>query len=484
MAKRALDDRTLKAAKPGALIYDLPDGLVPGMAVRVSPKGRKTFVLVTRYGGAKNPTRRALGVYGAMTLEQARQKARYWIQALQNGTDPAVQEQRDRAAQIQLERLTFEHVAADFTRDKLSKERKGDDAAREIALDLMSEWRLKPIADITDLDIIAIINRKKRKIVVGGKTRGGITGARNLLALIKRFFRWVVGQRIYGLSESPARNLSAKELLGEDATTSRDRILNDDELFAFWRATRRMPYPVGPAYRLLLLSALRLREAVDAQRAEVDPLVMQRLDAANSPEAVRWHDLPSDRTVWVIPKERMKGKNSGKKMARAHAVPMTDEIVALLASLPKMNGRFLFSTTAGRRPVSVGTKIKRDLDRRMLLTLRAMARMRGHNPDDVTLPHWVNHDLRRTVRSHLSRLKIEEVAREAVLAHARPGIKGTYDLHDYLEEKREALRLWAVRLRTIVEPAPSNVISIGQKKVRMRETNAELFRDHAGQGLL
>lgn len=463
MAKRALDDRTLKAAKPRAVIYDLPDGLVPGLAVRISPKGRKTFVLVARYGGAKNPTRRALGVYGAMTLEQARHKARHWIETVQKGSDPAVQEERDRVAQIEREKLTFEHVVADFTRDKLAKERKGADAAREIALDLTPEWRSKPIATITDLDVISIINRKKRKTLVAGKKRGGTTGARNLLALIKRLFRWAIGQRTYGLTESPAQNLSAKDLLGEDATASRDRILSDDELFAFWRATKRMPYPIGPAYQLLLLTALRLREAVDANRAEVDPLLMQRIDAANTAEAVRWHDLPNDRAVWIIPKERMKGKNSGKKMARAHAVPMTDEIATVLASLPKMNGRFLFSTTAGRRPVSIGSKIKRDLDRRMLLTLRAMARLRGHNPDDVTLPHWVNHDLRRTVRSHLSRLKIEEVAREAVLAHARPGIKGTYDLHDYLEEKREALRLWAVRLRTIVEPGPSNVVALGQK---------------------
>ena len=53
----------------------------------------------------------------------------------------------------------------------------------------------------------------------------------------------------------------------------------------------------------------------------------------------------------------------------------------------------------------------------------------------------MNHDIRRTVRSRLSRLKVTEEAREAVLAHARPGIKGVYDLHDYLDEKREALEL-------------------------------------------
>jgi len=72
----------------------------------------------------------------------------------------------------------------------------------------------------------------------------------------------------------------------------------------------------------------------------------------------------------------------------------------------------------------------------------------------------VNHDIRRTVRSRLSRLKVTEEAREAVLAHARPGIKGVYDLHDYLDEKREALDLWAARLREVTQPQPTNVVQI------------------------
>ena len=83
----------------------------------------------------------------------------------------------------------------------------------------------------------------------------------------------------------------------------------------------------------------------------------------------------------------------------------------------------------------------------------------------MELPHWTNHDIRRTVRSRLSRLKIAEEAREAVLAHVRPGIKGVYDKHDYLDEKREALELWAARLRSIVSPAPANVVPLKTRAV-------------------
>jgi hypothetical protein len=95
----------------------------------------------------------------------------------------------------------------------------------------------------------------------------------------------------------------------------------------------------------------------------------------------------------------------------------------------------------------------------MLRTLRALARRRGEDPDKVQLPDWTNHDIRRTVRSNLSRLKVSEEAREAVMAHVRPGIKGTYDLHDYLDEKREALELWAGRLRSIIAARNGFVVS-------------------------
>jgi hypothetical protein len=39
---------------------------------------------------------------------------------------------------------------------------------------------------------------------------------------------------------------------------------------------------------------------------------------------------------------------------------------------------------------------------------------------------------------------------EAILAHVKPGIRGVYDRYELLDEKRDALTLWAQRLRSIV----------------------------------
>ena len=54
------------------------------------PSGQRSFVLLARYGGKHSaPTRRALGVYDEMSLEEAREEARKWKKLIKKGVDPA-----------------------------------------------------------------------------------------------------------------------------------------------------------------------------------------------------------------------------------------------------------------------------------------------------------------------------------------------------------------------------------------------------------
>jgi Arm DNA-binding domain len=96
MARKALTDRTLKSLKPAASHYDVWDATVPGLGVRVSQTGRKTFVLMARIRRGGHPTRRALGVYGAITLADARTKAQEWLKLIRQGIDPIIEEERRR----------------------------------------------------------------------------------------------------------------------------------------------------------------------------------------------------------------------------------------------------------------------------------------------------------------------------------------------------------------------------------------------------
>lgn len=428
--KRTLNDRMIKALKPApaGTRYEVKDIVVPGFRVRVTDKGQRTYMLRARYPGMVHSNRREIGDCGAITLEVARNKARRWLELIKQGIDPQLEEERSQQAEQRQRQNTFAAVAEDFIREKLPEERKGRETERDIRRELIPAWGKLPITAITDVNILDVIE---------AKARTAPAQARNLLGTVKRLFSWTKNsrnRRRYGLTGSPATDLKPADIVGAKKTG--DRILSDIELFALWRAAKRMPYPIGPVYQLLVLTGLRLNEAADAQ----------------------WPEFDLAGKLWIIPKERMKGRNG---TARAHAVPLVEAVHEILSELPRFDrGDFLFSTTAGASPVWVGSKVKARIDARMLRTLRALARRRGENPVKVMLVPWRNHDIRRSVRSQLSRLKVTEEAREAVLAHARPGLKGVYDLHDYLDEKREALELWAARLQALVKPAPTDVVPL------------------------
>ena len=80
MSRISLTDRFIKSRRPAAAggRDEYQDAIVPGLALRVTDKGAKSFVLIARFPThPKNPTRRAIGRYGAIGLEDARDRARH-----------------------------------------------------------------------------------------------------------------------------------------------------------------------------------------------------------------------------------------------------------------------------------------------------------------------------------------------------------------------------------------------------------------------
>jgi integrase len=417
MAAKALTDRKLRAlqhapAAPGKT-YDVADGVVPGLAVRVLPSGQRSFVLVARFPGkngkAKNPTRRSLGAYGALTLEKAREKARVWLDLINRGIDPQFEEERQRQATLRQQENSFATVAEQFIKRHVSKTRKAAIVERELRREFIARWGARPITDITQHDVVAVIDE-----VVD---RGAPYQAHNLLGHVRTLFNWTIARGIYGLDRSPCDRLRPAAVIGRKL--ARQRVLDDDELRAFWRATHELGYPYGPLFRMLALTGQRKSEVAEA----------------------RWREFDLQAKLWSIPAARMKAD-------AAHIVPLTDDVVALLASLPRFNkGDCLFSTTFGARPVNGFSRAKKRLDRLMIHDLGE-------------LPPFVLHDVRRSMRTGLSALPIPDFVRELVIAHTKPGLHKVYDQFGYLDEKRRALDLWAARLRGIVEPTSANVVPL------------------------
>jgi len=99
--------------------------------------------------------------------------------------------------------------------------------------------------------------------------------------------------------------------------------------------------------------------------------------------------------------------------------------------MPVIDNSDLVFTNDGRRPVSP-CKLKPDLDRASGVT------------------GWTLHDLRRTARSLMSRAGVNTDHAERCLGHVIGGVRGVYDRHEYLAEKRQAFEALAALIDSIV----------------------------------
>jgi hypothetical protein len=130
----------------------------------------------------------------------------------------------------------------------------------------------------------------------------------------------------------------------------------------------------------------------------------------------------------------------------------------LIDDLPRhLDGDYVFSTTSGRGPISGYSKMKRRFDAALVRCCEAA----GREPFEFDL-----HDLRRTVRTNLSALRIPPHISEAVLGHVIQGVQRHYDKWTYLDEKREALTAWGRKLENLIAPG-SNVVPLSQPRSRL-----------------
>ncbi len=406
MARSVLTDRFIDSEKriPAKGRADYPDALVPGLSLRVTEAGHRSFVLIARYPlNPKNPTRRALGDRRKLPLEKAREKARVWLALIDKGIDPRIEEARQDAAALRRQTNTFAAVAAEFLDRHASGLRKAKEARRIVTEEFVKRWGARPVTDIMPEEAAAAI----RAIV----KRGAPYQAHNALGYLRRLFNWAIGTHEFGVDASPVERLSPKDLIGK--REARERTLLDAELRAVWHAAELMGFPYGPLFRLLILTGQREREVSD----------------------MSWSEVNFDQALWTIPAIRMKG-------ARAHEIPLAHAAAALLQPLPRFTGgEFVFTTTDGAKSVNGFSKAKARIDK-----LSGVA-------------SWKIHDLRRTMRTHLSALPVQDMVRELIIAHARPGLHRVYDQHNYRDEKLECLTLWEARLRGIVAPRPPSEVA-------------------------
>jgi len=416
--------RKLKAPRTGKR-REKYDRQIPGFAIRITDRGARSYILIYTHGGRRR--RFTIGRVGEVSLEDARELARQLRgQVRREGRDPAAEQKAARGLAKIATAETFAEVVKLFDKRVLAKQRRGREVMLTVEKHLLPAWGDLSIASITPDHALTRIEA----IIDAGMG----AGAQRVFAIARRIFSWAVTRPgSFGIKHQPFEKLQPKDIFGK--RKFRTRTLSDHEWRALFRAVPALGHPFESIVYLLALTGLRRSEVAEARRSEIN----------------------FGKAEWVIPASRMKAD-------AAHVVPLTAEMLGILKSLPR-DGELLFPTERGDRPVSGFSPIKTKLDRLMHSALRELAVEAGEDPESVELQPWVFHDIRRSMRTHLSTLPVPDgdLVRELLLAHTKPELHKVYDQHAYFDQKRRALELWAEKLQAILEARSADVVHMPQR---------------------
>jgi integrase len=447
--KVTFTDRYLQALKPiegrGFVAWDAHTA---NFGIRVTDNGVKSFILVARRKGDRKPTKITIGRYGDWTLAEARERANEVRRDLRRGVNPREEEKRrleeQRLGELRKAEHSFKAVAERYIAEH-SRMKSAKYTALVINKDLIPAWGPRPITEISRKDVARLLNDIKADMSRRRKPGGISYAASKALAAASGLFSWVVATDLYGVEYNPCSGVSGKRIIGEKV--ARSRTFSDRELRLFWEISGNMHYPWGPLARALLLSAARLREAACATWSEVD----------------------ADNAMLVIAAGRMKG-------GREHSIPIIPAMQSIIDELPRFqNGKFLFSSSGGRKPVCAFGRFVDSLRAGMTKAHRVDLgvstdddELRRHLdladeepiPDEYCIAHFTLHDIRRSSRSLLGRAGVSPDIAEKCLAHVPGGVEGTYDRWSYLPERRVALEKLAALVDRITNPPADNVVPI------------------------
>jgi integrase len=420
--KKKLTDLFVERVKaPASGRVEYFDASFPGLALRVTDKGAKSWSAYYRFQGRHR--RFTIGSYPATKPAQARTAAQAALDRVREGVDPS-DEKRAQRGKLAPENDTFGAVAEDWlARHARANNRESTflEAKRDLERDALRVWRNRPIASITRRDVIDLVDR-----VVA---RGARVQANRSLTRLRTLFDWAVDKERLAVSPVDRVKRPTQE-------RPRDRVLSDEELRWFWQTCDVIGWPFGPLFKLLLLTAQR--------RDEVASLA--------------WSELALDHRLWVIPREKTKND-------RSHEVQLSEAALAILRALrarrsPRRGGAGLIFSTNGETVVSGFSRAKRRVDVAML---QAKRKELGKRKGDA-ISGWTLHDLRRTATTGMAKLKIPPHVADKVLNHAGgtiSGVAAVYNQFEYLDERRDALEMWGRYVEALTSGAPaSNVLTL------------------------
>jgi len=428
MASIKLTKRTIDATHPGPGDVFLWDDELAGFGLKVTPTGGKIFLYQYRLGGRGSKTKRwTIGRYGApWTPEKARTEGKRLAGLVDQGRDPMVErKERLRVEQTKGFSTYVETFSAGYLEADWGKSWK--QAKRQLELHAVPILGDRPLPDIGVEHINEVLDA----------LRGRPGLQRSVWAVLSSLFRWA--DKRDDIDRNPMVKISPPT-----GAKARKRILSPDELVACWRASYQLDDPRGALVRLLMITLQR------------------RSEVAGLP----WVEMKKQKSLWHLDAARSKNKLD-------HLIPLSQLALAEIDAIGWKTRGLVLPSSTGKTAVSNFSDMKAALDEAMKPILQQLADARAdENEEDryeVEWKDWRLHDLRRTGITNLQALGIQIEVTERVINHHQggeaSGIRGIYNLYEYLEEKGQALEAWSALLQSLISaPIASNVVRLADRR--------------------
>jgi integrase len=398
-----LECRQAKPSPDGKKRLVLPDGY--GLRLAVHPSGSKHWQFKTAAGGKESTLQ--LGRYPDMGLDDARAEAAKMRGIVRDGRSPVTESRIRKIKNKVSTATTFEGIASELLEGKKKnvseayyKKMSGSIRAnlypllgplpiQSIDAPILRE-ALRKIEARGALELLGNVRRWAGEVFDLAKANGQFSGDNPAAALLRNVFKKHKGERMRALEWSEVAGFSKglDSMAGEPATAL--------------------------AVRMVMLTACRPGEVRGA----------------------KWSEFDIDGARWEIPAERMKKR-------QMHAVPLSRQVLALLAELRQLTGHseYLF-------PARVGATAKHITDMTVLKAVKRAAARDVHA-----------HGLRAVFSTHVSdSLKWPDVVKEAALAHYKGGVEGKYDRATHYKERVKLMQWYADEVDSAVKGA--NVIEL------------------------
>ncbi|EDJ9246339.1 integrase [Salmonella enterica subsp. diarizonae] len=422
-AGKPLSSKAVEMMKPTDKIKS-DTGENRGLRVVCGASGIKTFFYRYTSPVTNKLSQVKIGCFPQTSLAMARMKLQELKQIRNEGRCPASElkeekrrlleeSQKPKAVALTVEGLV-ELYLTERIEDRKTKDGKVIPGARKpkgqaevrrtLYGDAVKSLGARNAAEITRQDVINLIN--------GIVARGATVQAGSVLRELSLAYEFAIGLGRFDDSfANPA--LLAKSSLRQTRiklTNARGtRVLSEVELGKF------LKWLPGSAYTATIKNVLRLTLWTGCRTGEVCNMA--------------WDDIDLEKGTIHLRET---------KTGIERYVQLSDQAIDFLKVLRLTSDKYLFPSQATKKPIQ----------QKYLTENSWRLRESGQMLD---IPHWTPHDLRRTVRTGLSRLQCPNEVAEAVLGHTRGGVEGIYNLYKYDAECRKWLQVWADYLDGLIE---------------------------------